>query len=73
MVGRYSMYLQAYSAALPFVATTLTYLIAFDCSVSGQLADTPTRGLVNSLTGHLAYRTSRGLDISRMPPATLRA
>ena len=30
--------------------------------VTGQLADTPTRGL-----------PTRGLDISRMPPATLRA
>jgi len=42
-------------------------------AVTGQLADTPTRGLVNSRTRQLAYWTSRGLDNSRMPPATLRA
>ena len=46
--------------------------------VTGQLADTPTRGLptrglVNSRTRQLAYWTSRGLDNSRMPSATLRA
>ena len=56
------------------------------CAVTGQLADTPTRGLPtrgldDSRTGHLAdwstrgyrqlaYWTSRGLDNSRMPPAT---
>jgi len=47
-------------------------------TVTGQLVDTPTRGfpsrkLVNSRTRQLAYWTSRGLDNSRMPPATLRA
>ena len=46
--------------------------------VTGQLADTPTRGLPtrgldDSRTGHLAYWRSRGLDNSRMPSATLRA
>jgi len=41
--------------------------------VTGQLADTPTRRLVNSRTRQLAYWTSRGLDNSRMPLATLRA
>jgi len=46
--------------------------------VTGQLADTPTRGLSTrgldiSRTGQLAGWTSRGLDNSRMPPATLHA
>ena len=53
--------------------------------VTGQLADTPTRGLncqlaewttrglVNLRTRQLAYWTSRGLDNSQMPLATLRA
>ena len=36
--------------------------------VTGQLADTPTRGLDNSRTSQLADWTSRGLDNSRMPP-----
>jgi len=44
--------------------------------VTGQLADTPTRGLPTrgldiSRTGQLADKTSRGLGNSRMPPATL--
>ena len=33
--------------------------------VTGQLADTPTRGLDDSRTGHLAYLSTRGLDNSR--------
>ena len=57
--------------------------------VTGQLADTPTRGLptrglddsrywtsrgwVNLRTRQLMYWTNRGLDNSRIPPTTLRA
>jgi len=53
-------------------------LNALSAGVTGQLADTPTRGLPtrgldDSRTGQLAYWKSRGLDNSRMPSATLRA
>jgi len=44
--------------------TLLTYVARY--TVTGQLADVPTRGLVISRTGQLADWTSRAVDNSRI-------
>ena len=63
--------------ALVNIATSLNWLLQANM-VTGQIADTPTRGLPTrglhiSRTGQLADQTTRVLDNSRMPSATLRA
>ena len=55
------------------ITTTFSLLESVRVTVTGQLADWTTRGLVNSCTGQLVDWTTRGLDNSRMPPATLLA
>jgi len=58
--------------------TKQTSHLQFIYRVSGQLADTPTHGLPTRKlddwqTGHLADWSTRGLDNSWMPSATLHA
>ena len=55
------------------IPTQPVMLLYQDHMVTGQLADTPTRGLPTrgldiSQTGQLADWTSRGLDYLRLPP-----
>jgi len=57
--------------AQPLSVSFLVYVLVWSPPphmVTGQLADTPTRGLVNSRSRQLADWTSHGLHNSRMLP-----